>query len=101
MPTLTEIISYSDPASDIYDTVLNQYQEDLFFSKILDNPGTFKNFEVSNGRIYMHNRGKQILCIRDIRVEDRSIWEIVISHAHSILAHLGPFKTLLYLQENI
>lgn len=100
-PALTEIISYGDPNSDIHEAILNRYQEDPFFSKILDSPGTFKNFEVSNGRIYMRNKGKRTLCIPDISLKDRRIRELVISHAHSILAHLGPFKTLLYLRENV
>ncbi|KAG1768669.1 hypothetical protein EDD22DRAFT_843949 [Suillus occidentalis] len=44
-PTLTEIISYGDPSSDIHECVMNRYREDPFFSKIAENPGTFRNFE--------------------------------------------------------
>ncbi|KAG2743904.1 hypothetical protein P692DRAFT_201722659, partial [Suillus brevipes Sb2] len=100
-PTLAEIISYGDPSSDIHACVLNRYGEDPFFAKILESPGTFRNFEVSNRRIYMRNKGKRTLCIPDIKLKDRDVRELVISHAHSILAHLGPHKTLLYLRENV
>jgi len=37
----------------------------------------------------------------DIMVSDRKIRELIISQAHSILAHLGPQKTLHYLKDNI
>jgi hypothetical protein len=72
-PTLPEIISYGNPSSDIHVSVMNQYQEDPLFSKILDNPGSFRNFEVSNGRIYMWNKGKCTLRIPDIKLKDRRI----------------------------
>ncbi|KAG2343175.1 hypothetical protein BDR05DRAFT_948286 [Suillus weaverae] len=48
-PLLTEVISIGDPSTDIHAHVINCYNEDRFFSKILDTPSTFKNFEVSNG----------------------------------------------------
>jgi hypothetical protein len=96
-PRLTDVITLGEPLIDIHKSVVNQYHHDNFFSKILKSPKAFRNFEVSNGRIYLRNSHKRILCIPDVLVGERRMREIIISHAHSILAHLGPSKTLLYL----
>jgi len=34
-------------------------------------------------------------------IGSRKIWEIIISQAHSILAHLGAQKTIYYLKDNV
>lgn len=98
---LTEVISLGDPSTDIHERLVNWYHDDPFFKKILDNPSAFKNFEVSNSRIFLKDNASHILCVLDITIVSRRVCEIIISHTHSILAHLGLHKTLLYLQENI
>ena len=40
-----------------------------------------------------------MLCIPDILINNRQIREVIISHAHSILVHLGAMKTIGYLRE--
>jgi hypothetical protein len=100
-PLLTGVISLGDPSTDIYSLVVNRYKDDRFFGKIIDNPAAFKNFEVSNDRIFLRDNGKRIPCVPDFMVGERHVREIIISHAHSILAHLGPSKTLTYLRENV
>ncbi|OJA13242.1 hypothetical protein AZE42_10317 [Rhizopogon vesiculosus] len=47
-PSLTDVISMGDPTVDIHATIAGRYGEDDFFKRILQDPGTFKNFEVSN-----------------------------------------------------
>lgn len=41
------------------------------------------------------------MCVPDIMVGNRKAREVVITHAHSILAHLGARKTLWYLRESV
>jgi hypothetical protein len=100
-PQLTEIIALGDPSVDIHKQIANRYETDPFFANIQKNPGTFKNFEVSSGLVFLKDKGNRILCIPDISIGKRRVREVVISHAHSILAHLGSSKTLLYLRDNV
>ncbi|KAG2114386.1 hypothetical protein DEU56DRAFT_749001, partial [Suillus clintonianus] len=99
--TLTNVIAMGDPSLDIHEKIANRYHEDRFFNKILEQPQAFKNFELSNGRMFLKDNDRRILCIPDVRIGERRIREVLISHAHSILAHLGPSKTLIYLRDNV
>lgn len=98
---LTEVIALGDPSLDIHRSIANRYHEDPFYKEILNQPKNFKNFEVSNGLIFLKDQERRILCIPDVKIGQRRVREILISHAHSILAHLGPKKTTFYLRDSI
>jgi len=100
-PSLTEVIALGDRSVDIHQSILGRYSEDPFFKWILENPSAFKNFEVSSDRIILKDKERRALCIPDVKIGKRRVREILISHAHSILAHLGPSKTVTYLRENV
>lgn len=73
---------------------------------IMENPSHYANFEVvgesvSDTVIYLRDPDRRILCIPDVYIGKRKAREIVITHAHSILAHLGARKTLWYLRDNV
>ena len=57
-------------------------------------------FKIENGLLFMNENNAQLLCITDGKIENVSIRETVISHAHSLLAHLGGQKTYHYLRDN-
>jgi len=76
-----------------------KYASDEFFKRILEKPSEYKHFEQEQGLISLKTEGKVLLCIPDAKVNGRSTREIIITHAHSLLAHLGSRKTLLYLRE--
>ena len=71
------------------------------FNLIIDKPKEFQNFDVEDGLIYMKEAGRRLLCIPKILVNNRSIREIIIAEAHSMLAHLGASKTLSYLRDHV
>ena len=48
----------------------------------------------------MNENNAWLLCIPDGNIENFSIRETVISHTHSLLAHLGNQKTYHYLRDN-
>ena len=85
---------------DLLRQLEGRYGEDEFFRRILEKPRDFKNFRVEGGLVYLKQSGREFLCIPDITHLDRSVREIVISHAHSLLAHLGAFKTLSLLRDH-
>lgn len=99
--TLTDLLHSGDPTIDIYASITNKYSEDPFFKVILSQPANFKNFDVSNGLIFLKSNEKKILCVPDVIINQRRVREILISHAHSLLAHLGTRKTVIYLRESV
>ncbi len=79
------------------------YSKDPTFAKILEAPKSHKNFVVQNGLIYLKEEGDQeVLGVPDhVIIDGRNLREIIISEAHSLLAHLGTSKTCAYLRDHI
>src|SRR6202790_423965 len=99
--SLTEVLDSGEPTLDIHNSIRGRYSEDSFFAKIVKDPITFRNFEVSNELVFLKDNERRVLCIPDVMIGARRLCEVLISHAHSILAHLGPQKTITYLRENV
>ena len=95
-PPSLRTVSFYD--NDFTQAVKNGYQRDPLFEKILDNPGHHKTFRVESGIVYTKNRSAQeVVCIpRAHRDDSRSLTEIIITHAHEALGHLGSQKTSDY-----
>ncbi|KAI0374720.1 hypothetical protein BV20DRAFT_913647, partial [Pilatotrama ljubarskyi] len=98
---LLEYISDSSEGVHLQKEIRQRYGEDPFFGDILKNPKHFKNFVVEDGLVLLKEQGRELLCIPNIIVNGRNIREIVISHAHSLLAHLGPHKTSSLLRDHV
>ncbi|KIL59511.1 hypothetical protein M378DRAFT_30681, partial [Amanita muscaria Koide BX008] len=75
------------------------YGEDPFFAKILAKPTEYADFREEDGLILKRVGDVEALCIPDITISGRNAREIIISHVHSLLAHLGYKKTLQVLRE--
>ena len=86
---------------DMRSELQGRYREDPFFQKILDKPKEFRNFENKEQLTYLKKDDKRVLCIPNVLINGRSAREIVISEAHSMLAHLGSNKTLDYLKDYV
>jgi hypothetical protein len=91
----------SDAGIDLLSELKGHYQDDPIFKSILDKPKEFRNFEVKDDLIYLKLNGKSLLCIPKLLINERSIYEIIISEAHSLLAHLGANKTVNYLKDHV
>ncbi|KAI0655821.1 hypothetical protein C8Q70DRAFT_923012 [Cubamyces menziesii] len=83
------------------EAIRGHYLADSFFRHIFEDPGAFPQFTVKDGLVYKDDEGVLKLCIPDILVGSRRLREIVLRHAHSVLAHLGHRKTLTYLREEV
>ena len=99
--SLPEVILESATGIDLFKEIKGRYAEDTVFKSIMENPKNFRNFEVRDGFIYIKLAGKELLCIPKVLVNGRSVHELVISEAHSMLAHLGANKTLSYLRDYV
>jgi RNase H-like domain found in reverse transcriptase/Integrase zinc binding domain len=91
----------NDAGINLLKELPNHYTNDSLFKTIMDKPKEFRNFEVKNNLIYIKLNGKNLLCIPKATIEGRNIHEIIISEAHSLLAHLGANKTVNYLRDNV
>jgi hypothetical protein len=100
-PGLLNVISEDTPGFDFPHCLRDRYSEDQFFDNIIKAPKEFRNFVIEDGLIYLQEDYHKVLCIPKILIEGRRAQEIVITHAHSILAHLGSFKTMTYLRDHV
>ena len=99
-PTLVNVLE-SDVGLNLLKEIRGHYQNDPTFKLVLNKPKEFRNFEVDDGLIYLKIDGKRLLCIPKAIINGRNVHEIIISEAHSMLAHLGANKTLNYLKDHV
>ncbi|KAL7284480.1 hypothetical protein ACG7TL_001771 [Trametes sanguinea] len=78
-----------------------RYTDDPYFRRILKCPDEFPQFALIDGLLYKDEEGTTFLCIPDVMFGTRRIREVILRHAHSILAHLGHEKTLAYLRGEV
>ncbi|TFY62432.1 hypothetical protein EVG20_g6704, partial [Dentipellis fragilis] len=100
-PRLTSVLAQGNPDFDIPTCLQGRYTDDPFFQLVVSNPDHYTNFEIKDGLIFLKDSGRRIFCIPDIKIGGRNVRELVISQAHSILAHLGARKTVYYLKDNV
>ena len=93
------LLTQSSLGIDLLSEIRGKYSNDPFFRVILEQPKEFRNFEEDDQFIFLKEHDKRVLCIPKILVQGRNAREIVISEAHSMLAHLGPSKTVDYLRD--
>ncbi|KAI0354116.1 hypothetical protein OH77DRAFT_1405778, partial [Trametes cingulata] len=99
---LVDHIAAANDGIHLESELRGRYAEDPFFGAILTNPRQFKNFTVkADGLVFLRDRNRELLCIPHILVNGRSVREIVITHAHSLLAHLGASKTNNLLRDHV
>lgn len=104
---MARVISAFDPEIDLRRDVAGRYVQDPFFVKILEQPAAYKNFAVEgeDGEelIFMKSElsKPKLLCIPDIQVAGKRLREVIIDQGHSVLAHLGAHKTMLYLRQDV
>ena len=77
------------------------YKEDSAYKSIVEHPENYTNFEVKGGLVFNKSGGITRLAIPDVKIDRRSVREAIIRQAHTILAHLGGHKTLLYLRDQV
>ena len=97
----TSLLTQSSLGIDLLSEIRGKYSNDPFFRVILEQPKEFRNFEEDDQLIFLKEHDKRVLCIPKILVQGRNAREIVISEAHSMLAHLGASKTVDYLRDYV
>lgn len=100
-PNVTRFPAVYPDEDELIVGIRHQYSRDPFFRRILDSPTEYRNFQVDEGLIHLCLKDKTLLCVPDVKIRERTVREIVISQAHSLLAHLGASKTLTYLRDHV
>ena len=95
------LLAYESLGLDMTSELRGKYGEDSFFKAILEKPKEFRNFEIEGQWIYLKENNWRVLCIPKVLIQGQSAREIIISKAHSMLAHLGANKILDYLQDYV
>ena len=101
MDSLLSLVSQSLRGIDLPAELRGKYKLDPTFQPIITKPKDFRNFEVDDQLIYLKKQERRVLCIPKVVINGNSAREIVISEAHSMLAHLGASKTLDYLRDHV
>ncbi|KAF9257611.1 hypothetical protein L218DRAFT_879069, partial [Marasmius fiardii PR-910] len=98
-----DVVTAATGGLTIQSLIRNKYSDDTFFKKILESPKDYRNFLVTpDGLVFLkHSDSLKVLCIPRILVNQQSIQELIIAEAHSLLAHLGAYKTADYLKNYV
>ncbi|KAJ3780620.1 hypothetical protein GGU10DRAFT_250555, partial [Lentinula aff. detonsa] len=68
---------------------------------VVEKPNEFRNFILEEGILHIKLEDRALLCIPRTVIQGKSIRELIIDEAHSLLAHFSPKKTLAYLREHV
>ena len=98
--SLLNMVSQSLQGLDLMAELRGKFEQDPAFQPMITRPNDFRNFEVIDQLVYLKQREKKVLCIPKITIQGHNAREVVISEAHSMLAHLGANKTLDYLRDH-
>ena len=98
---LLTMVTHSLDGLDLLTELHRKYEQDSVFQPIMAKPSEYRNFEVNGRLIYLKIADRKVLCIPKVVIKGHSAREIVISEAHSILAHPGANKTLDYLRDHV
>lgn len=95
---LGAVIQSTEQALDIPASFALHYANDKFFKTVVERPNDYSNFREEGGIIYLNTGDENLICVPEFLHQGRSIREIIIEHAHRILAHLGASKTAQYVR---
>lgn len=100
-PVFSDVVSMLRPHIKFPQCLQTLYAHDSFFKKILDSPQSFPTFRLQDGLIILLDHDMESLCVPIGQSDGISVRETIISHAHSLLAHLSGRKTFHYLRNNV
>ncbi|KAJ3486050.1 hypothetical protein NLI96_g4519 [Meripilus lineatus] len=99
IPTI--VVTMDEFGVPMPDSIRGRYEEDPFFREILINLKEHRHFREKDGLIFYDQEGTYLLCIPDVFIGRRRLREMIITQAHSVLAHLGAKKTIDYLKQEV
>lgn len=95
---LGSVVNDTEPEIHIPGSFARYYAQDKFFKGIIAKPNDFTNFRLDGDLLYIMTGEERLICVPDFTHNGRSVKEIIIEQAHSVIAHLGASKTLQYIR---
>jgi hypothetical protein len=86
---------------DVIGLIRTSYADDEQFGKIIRDLKQYPNYELDEELLYMEEHGRRYLCVPNAKTPDYNVRDLLISHAHSLVAHLGGRKTYAYMRESL
>jgi hypothetical protein len=100
-PITTVLPLTNSQGPNVSHAVKGKYGSDELFKIVIDKPNEHKNFIWKNNLLYIKLENREVLCIPDVTIDNRKLQELLISEVHTLLAHLRPRKTLIYLKDHV
>lgn len=94
LPKLEGTGMYPDTSPTLLDKIRIRYNQDNVFSKVVDHPSQFINFQLNYGLLYFTERIGKAICIPDVEVEGWRVHEIVVKETHELLKHAATCKII-------
>jgi hypothetical protein len=91
-PGILDVLRTGEPLLNFPKCLTEFYDKDSLFRAIKEDSGNYRNFSMTNGLIYLSENSGMKLCIPDTKIGKRKLREIIITQAHSLLAHLEQRK---------
>jgi hypothetical protein len=82
---------------DTIELIRRSYSGDPQFRKIVDNLKEYPNYTLDDDLLYMREHGHNYLCVPNAKTDKYNVRDLLIVHAHSIVAHLGGCKTYAFI----
>jgi Integrase zinc binding domain len=98
--SFANVVSLMNPHLGFPSCLVPLYSLDTFFVKITSDPTAYASFTMSNGLYFLEEQGTRCLCIPRGAIEEITVRETLISHMHSLIAHLSGWKMFHYLREH-
>ncbi|CEL60395.1 Transposon Ty3-I Gag-Pol polyprotein OS=Saccharomyces cerevisiae (strain ATCC 204508 / S288c) GN=TY3B-I PE=3 SV=2 [Rhizoctonia solani AG-1 IB] len=86
---------------DVTKAIAEGYSNDKDYAKIIEEPSQYPQFELRDELLFYNEHGRSYLCVPDAMIDKWSVRALLISQAHSMVAHLGYKKTYAYMRESL
>ena len=84
---------------DLLSAAHEGYLQDPLYSKILDDPKSYKAFKVKDKLLWVHNRiGECVLCVPRGNLGEKTIQGAILEKAHEVVGHFGSQQTIDYVR---
>ena len=89
-----------DNHSELLKAVRNGYEQDPLYSKILDDPNSYRAFKVKDKLLWVCNCiGERVLCIPRGKLGEKTIQGATLEQAHEVVGHFGSQRTNDYVRQ--
>ena len=88
-----------DNHSELLKAVRNGYEQDPLYSKILDDPNSYRAFKAKDKLLWVCNHiGERVLCIPRGKLGEKTIQGAILEQAHEVVGHFSSQHKIDYVR---